>query len=178
MENVNANGILDTFTGVNGSFTIACSFYVSASGHTSTGVRFYWVGGLGALTIKASLWQATGNGTGSRVVSANGSVNAAGEYTISWAPQTLVPGEQYAVSVWETTGSNGTNIGNVSNSNSPLSFMLKGVMVMSGTAVVYAPLVGNGGGAVVSPFAAYGNGDAYPINISATGFSPVEPVVT
>ena len=83
-----------------GSFTIGVRFYAVRSGQSCTGVRVYWPGGKGALTLKLSLWVA---GVNERT--GNVAVNAAGFYTVTFvSAYSLDPKVEYTVSCWETSG--------------------------------------------------------------------------
>ncbi len=79
-------------------FTKACSV---------TGIRFYWVGGLGAKTIKVSVWDNANSQAGTTTVA----VNAAGIYTGSFTPVTVSATDLYkgySIGMWENGGSNYT----------------------------------------------------------------------
>jgi hypothetical protein len=178
MEQAVTNGF-DTFSTVSGSLTGAVSFFIydTLNTHTCTGVRFYWKGA--ATTIKASLWKYTGSAAGVRVTSVNIVVTAvAGEYTVSFtSAQTLLPGVVYAVSVWDTSGTSVTNVGNPTNNASPLGEMLNTETMLASYFHGYCMPAGNGGG-TLRPWSLYANGDILPLNITSTGFTPVEPVLT
>lgn len=66
-----------------------------------SGLTFWWPGGLGAKSVKASLWNLH---TTTRLANATVSVNAAGAYTATLTPQTLTAGRLYAWVVYETSG--------------------------------------------------------------------------
>lgn len=70
---------------------------------TVAGVKFYWGGGKGALTIRCRLW----NPSSSSVASVDVSVNAAGQYTGTFASAFTVlstqVGNTFMVSAWETS---------------------------------------------------------------------------
>jgi hypothetical protein len=83
-----------------GSFTIGMRWNAVRSGQSCTGVRVYWPGGKGALTLKLSLWDA---GVNERT--ANVAVDAAGFYSVTFtSAYTLNPKVEYTVSCWETSG--------------------------------------------------------------------------
>ncbi len=96
-----------TVTSDAGSFTYGELVLATRAGLVMTGIRFYWPGGLGALSVKVSLW----NPAGTRLDSATVAVNAAGEYTGLFAsPQTLVAFKDYRITTWETSGAYATMI--------------------------------------------------------------------
>jgi hypothetical protein len=78
------------------------SFIPTKAGLVVTGVRSFWIGGHGALTLKLALWDQTG---GSLIDSGTVAVNAAGVYTVTFgSPHTLTSFNQYAVSFYENSG--------------------------------------------------------------------------
>jgi hypothetical protein len=90
-----------TITDGAGSYTYGDTIVPTKTGLVLTGIRVYWPGGHGALTYKLGLW----NAAGSLVTSVNVSINAAGEYTGTFAsPQTLTAFAFYRISAWETSG--------------------------------------------------------------------------
>ena len=85
-----------------GSFSYGDIIMPTKDGLVLAGIRFYWPGGHGALSVKASLWNAN---TSTRVTSATVSVNAAGVYVALFAtPTALTQYNLYYLSVWETSG--------------------------------------------------------------------------
>lgn len=74
---------------------------------TVSGIRFYWVGGVGAKTVKTILY----NSSNSNVGTCNASVNAAGIYSCTFTPVTVSSSntyKTYTLSLYETTGTNYT----------------------------------------------------------------------
>jgi hypothetical protein len=71
---------------------------------TVTGIRFYWVGGVGAKTVKVTLWDSSNVSVGT----ANVSVNAAGAYTGTFTGVVVgssVCYKTYTLAAWENGGS-------------------------------------------------------------------------
>ena len=89
---------------LSGSQTCGVRFFCDRA-KSCTGAKFYWPGGVGAKTIKVSLWDESGT----RLANVSVSVNAAGLYTATFgSPVSLTLGTRYRVSMWETGGSNYT----------------------------------------------------------------------
>jgi hypothetical protein len=162
-----------TFSTVAGSFTCGAMFYIlpnAGSGHTVSGVRFYWKGA--ATTNKVSLWTiASGGNTGTRVTSQTGAVTGTpGEFTINFTgAQSLSAGNYYAVSSWDTSGTSVTNFNAPSTNYSPY-------VSLYSVASSFHSYVG-GRGTAANPFNAYGTGDTCCTNTSGTGMCAVEPVL-
>ncbi len=80
-----------------------------------TGLKFWWSGGGGALTVKCQLWDPAG--VSQKTV--NVAVNAAGIYTATWATPWVIPGAdvggRYMFSTWETSGTYYQNTAGVLN---------------------------------------------------------------
>lgn len=83
-----------------GSFTYGVRLVILRGGVTLTGLKFWWPGGHGSLTVKCALR----NNAGSTVASQNVAVNAANVYSASFGSQALTAGQFYDISVWENSG--------------------------------------------------------------------------
>lgn len=79
---------------------------------TVQGIRFYWIGGFGALSVKCSMW----DDSNTRVAFTTVSVNAAGIYTATFSvPQSVSAAQvmkRFVFSAWETTNTHCTQINN------------------------------------------------------------------
>lgn len=83
-----------------GDYTLGVRFYAVRASQTCTGVRVYWPGGVGAVTLKLSLWAA-----GSSVATGNVAANAAGFYAVTFgSAYSLDPKVEYTASCWESSG--------------------------------------------------------------------------
>ena len=91
-----------------GDFTTGVR-YVFHRAIVVTGIRFAWGGGVGAKTIRASLWQYAGSGT--RLAQVDVAVNAAGIYEATFAaPYTIAAayvGPSVVATIWDTAGAGG-----------------------------------------------------------------------
>lgn len=143
-----------------GSFTYGELIVPTKAGLVMTGIRFYWPGGFGALSVKVSLW----NAAGARVDSATVAVNAAGAYTGTFAsPQTLTAFKDYRISTWETSGAR--------------AIMITGANVSAFTGAVLTVATGFNGKSFWPGYHRYQGlylaGDAYPTASDATDLTGV-----
>ena len=157
------------------SETMAVGFGATQAGHYCGGVRGYWAGS--ATTLKASLW----NAAGSRVTSATLAVTGAGTYSIPFASaQAITAGAPYAVSVWDTSGSQYTYFNGSNTGTDPLGpFLPTDIVCFAGPFLLYCgvpALVSVSGPAQV--FGLMASGDAAPSTSSASKWSPLEPMVS
>lgn len=89
-----------------GSYSTGSKFMPTVA-MSITGARFYWAGGVGAKTIKVSLWN---NGTSTRVATTTIAVNAAGIYTPTFSSAYAITGssvnQSFSIAIWENSGTN------------------------------------------------------------------------
>lgn len=94
-----------------GNFSVGNIILPTRVSVKTTGLHFWWAGGAGALTVKATL-RTNGSKISQTAVystltdtAGNVAVNAAGVYTASWTSElTLVQNQFYAIQIYETTG--------------------------------------------------------------------------
>lgn len=154
-------------------------FFQATAALTFTGVKFAYPGGLGAKTVKCSLWSSVGP---TRLANASVAVNAAGLYTATFAsPYTLVSADQnvdLVLSAWMTDATNAIRL---SDSSKPDVFWQR---IMSAAPTMIGFMLGPNLliGATASPAGndcarAWIAGDNYPSSTAGTeryGFlSPV-----
>jgi hypothetical protein len=86
-----------------GSFTYGDEIMFTKANLVIAGIRFYWPGGHGALSVKAALYDLHNT---LLIASTTVNVSAAGVYdALFTTPQTLTRYLLYAISTWETSGS-------------------------------------------------------------------------
>lgn len=128
-----------------GNFTIAVQLKLQTASLATTGAQFWWVGGLGAKTIRVSLWDRT---SATRLAFQDIAVNAAGVYNAAWSITLTNQTHVYAVSMWDTSGA-----------------VFQNGAIASGPAGAYP--VKPGGVLVAMTHLSFGAGDANPTSDDA-----------
>lgn len=149
-----------------GDFTTGCFFYIYKPGGVITGIRFYWAGGAGPYTVKATLWLQP---TAAIIAQASATFTTSGVKVISFgSPVTLSSAQlmqTLGASVYETGATKYTSVNRTAFANMPL------ISKEGGPYFTYLSPTGSG-----APFAAYHAGDAMPATIAPVECYPVEPV--
>ena len=142
-----------------GSFSVGNKFS-STKALIVTGVRFFWKSPGSAKTIKVTLWEKS-----VAVATANVSVNASGVYTGTFTPFTLAAFQDYAVTMWENSGGNYTDMLSDGSSAPFFAVPIVGQLTISAFAIVRS-------------FSRFAAGDAVPSSTTASNGAvfPVEPV--
>lgn len=101
-----------------GNETVGCMFNL-LRGVTITGIRFYATFASYNKSVKCGLWNITQGNV--ELANQTVTVTAAGIYTATFASPYVVPnnriGDQYAVGMWETTGTSYTEMDSISFNN-------------------------------------------------------------
>jgi len=135
-----------------GAQTNASEFYVTKSGLSAVGIKFYWLPAT-SRTIKCSLWQTSST---TRLANATTSTTGTGTYTCSFGAQSLTAFQRYRVSFWD-------------QSNTDYSYM-------TGPTVPAMPTLG-GPYLMWNSWGNYSGTDTFPNSNAVSERYPVEPVL-
>ncbi len=119
---------------------------------TILGMKFWWSGGVGALTIKCQIWDPSLVSLQIQTVS----VNAAGIYIATWNTPVVVAttASPYLFSMWETTGTYYMGTAGLTNPetvSSTINAMLVGHHIMLAQIGSYSNFYSNGDAAPTTP---------------------------
>jgi len=160
-----------------GSRSGGIAFAATQAGHQCIGVRGYWAGG--ATSLKVSLWLPTGNVREATVTIA---VSGPGLWSAVFPTFfTLVPGQPYGITVWDTSGGHYTTYNGATTGTAPMADIMPAGVNGTGPAMIGPSseviFYSSGNNTSDGRYGIYGTGDAAPTLVSAGLWYPIEPMI-